>query len=343
MAQRHSIVAFQNTSVLIVCQEGENKISKFFLQKNVHSDKISTYGFFSYGGTQYFYTGSFDKAIKFWVLEGDNLQLVNSSILPKKITHSFYSSQINTHFVTDKYGDIYSFHIDSILKKDGDLYAEYQNSNNLAIQQAFKDVTVNENTSYCILGDSYSKIKLFDLRNMHDLANLWVPFESHLISILEFQEVVVFLFQMKDSETLAKRYAIHLVCKSRFSESDYSGEKIESIQFSENATKVRIEKKNDHQFVIYQITKESDISVQTFDIQQKARVSEAKGKLNFAIQQGQSLFLHLAQLRNNAIAVCGIKSNTAEDIQLNQVSNSEVTSQIQITAIHSQSDIIVTL
>lgn len=64
---------------------------------------------------------------------------------------------------------------------------------------------------------------------MHDLTNLWIPFESHLISILEFEESVVFLFQMKDSITFEKRFEVHLLIKSNFSEGDYKGEKINSI------------------------------------------------------------------------------------------------------------------
>lgn len=65
---------------------------------------------------------------------------------------------------------------------------------------------------------------------------------------------------MKDSETLEKRFVLHLVNKSTFNDSNYSGEKVETVLFADNATKVRIEKKNDHSFTIYSITKQSDIS-----------------------------------------------------------------------------------
>lgn len=141
MVLKNSIVGFQITSVLIV-QEEEGHIIRLLLQKNIHADKITTYGSFEYNSKQYFYTGSFDKFIKFWTLEGDQLILVNSAIVQKKVTHSFWSASASKHFVTDKYGDIYSLDIEKILKIEGDLHPEYMN-NNLAIQQSFKDITIS--------------------------------------------------------------------------------------------------------------------------------------------------------------------------------------------------------
>jgi len=118
---------------LIIGQDESGNIKQIILQKNLHSEKISTFGKFAHEGTEYFYTGSSDKFMKFWKLEDEKLVLVSSSVLQKKITHSFYSNVLQKHFATDKYGDIYSFSIKNILKTDGDLFAEYENSNNLAI------------------------------------------------------------------------------------------------------------------------------------------------------------------------------------------------------------------
>lgn len=109
--------------------------------------------------------------------------------------------------------------------------------------------------------------------------NMWVPFEGHLTNVLQFSTHIVLLFQMKDANTLEKRFAVHTVDRKKLEEDTYPGEPLdELLSFSDDLAKVRIVKKNENEFVVVSLGRVkgniSKLTTQTVNVQEKKLVGQ---------------------------------------------------------------------
>ena len=82
--------------------------------------------------------------------------------MPKKIIRLVVNVADNIIIVSDKYGDVYTAKIDSLVKNESDYQFKFA-TNNMAVCRNLNVADFSDNQKCLILGDSYYKIKLYNL------------------------------------------------------------------------------------------------------------------------------------------------------------------------------------
>ncbi|CAD8075948.1 unnamed protein product [Paramecium sonneborni] len=203
-----------------------------------------------------------DKTVKVY----QNLQLIYTLKLLKKVKRMTVNQSNDTVYVCDKHGDMWSFQlgqegIEQITKESTPIQT------NLAIPKSFQYLEIDDQ-KIIVLGDSYCKIKVYNANNIDELLWVWVPLEGFLKQIIVDGEYIVMLFKRFD-EHENHYYEVYQIKQKELLNEQPNFEKIYAdYEFSKQANKAYLLSRqllayslNYNKIQIYKINENKQVSL----------------------------------------------------------------------------------
>lgn len=101
--------------------------------------------------------------------------------------------------VSDKYGDIF-------LMKQGE--EKVFLNENFSIPTLLEYVSVGEGKDVFIVADEYSKVKVFNYNNPHQIYSIWTPFEATVLQIIRVEQTLLYFVRINKKDTVECKYKL---------------------------------------------------------------------------------------------------------------------------------------
>jgi hypothetical protein len=62
-----------------------------------------------------------------------------------------------------------------------------------------------------IVGDEYSKLKVFNFNNPHEIFSIWTPFEATPLQMIRINNIIVYLVKVNKKDTVDCKYVLYTI------------------------------------------------------------------------------------------------------------------------------------
>ena len=66
-----------------------------------------------------------------------------------------------------------------------------------------------ENDKFFIVGDEYSKLKVFNFNNPHKIFSIWTPFEATPLQMVTINDTIIYLVKISKKDSVDCKYALY--------------------------------------------------------------------------------------------------------------------------------------